>query len=85
MKSLISIIIVILIFSVTLPESLQQEKIEQEKSNEIILSDNELILIFSVSASVVVGIFLYLARHLFSRKKDDYEKATFASQKKSGL
>jgi len=81
MKSLISIIIVILIFSVTLPESLQQEKLEQEKSNEIILSNNELILIFSVSVSVVVGIFLYLARHLFSRKKDDYEKATFASQK----
>ncbi len=81
MKSFIWIIIVILIFSVTLPESLQQEKLEQEKSNEIILSDNELILVFSVSISVVVGIFLYLARHLFSRKKDDYEKATFASQK----
>ena len=46
MKSFVWIIIVILIFSVTLPESLQQEKLEQEKSNEIILSDNELILVF---------------------------------------
>ena len=32
MKLLISIIIGILIFSITLPESLQQEKLEQEKS-----------------------------------------------------
>ena len=81
MKSFVWIIIVILTFSVTLPESLQQEKLQQEKSNEIILSNNELILVFSISISVVVGIFLYLARHLFSRKKDEYEKSTFDSQK----
>ncbi len=81
MKSFVWIIIVILTFSVTLPESLQQEKLGQEKSNEVNLSDNELILVFSVSISVVVGIFLYLARHLFSRKKDIYEKGAFDSQK----
>ena len=81
MKSLVLILIIILTFSVAMQESLQQENIEQEKSNEIILSDNELILIFSVSIAVVVGIFLYMARHLFSRKKDVYEKGSFESQK----
>jgi hypothetical protein len=81
MKSLVLILIIILTFSVTLPESLQQEKLQEEKSNEIILSDNELILVFLVSISIVVGIFLYLARHLFSRKKDEYQKGTFDSQK----
>ena len=30
---------------------------------------------------VVIGIFLYIARHSFSRKKDEYEKGEFASKK----
>lgn len=58
-----------------------EQSFAQDGKNEIILSDSELILVFSVSILVVIGIFLYLARHSFSRKKDEYEKGEFASKK----
>jgi len=58
-----------------------EQSFAQDGKNEIILSDIELILVFSVSILVVIGIFLYLARHSFSRKKDEYEKGEFASKK----
>ena len=61
MKSFVLILIIILTFSAILPESLQQEKLEQEKSNEIKLSDNELILVFSVSISSSCGNFSLLS------------------------
>jgi len=58
-----------------------EQSFAQDGKNEIILSDSELILVFSVSILVVIGIFLYIARHSFSRKKDEYEKGEFASKK----
>ena len=57
-----------------------EQSFAQEEKNEIKLTDNELILVFSVSILVVIGIFLYMARHWFSRKKDEYEKGKFASK-----
>ena len=66
-------------FSIT--GSSVEQSFAQDGKNEIILSDSELILVFSVSILVVIGIFLYLARHSFSRKKDEYEKGEFASKK----
>ena len=42
-----------------------EQSFAQDGKNEIILSDSELILVFSVSILVVIGIFLYIARHWF--------------------
>jgi len=72
-------VLVVTYFSI-LGSSVEQSFAQDEK-NEIILSDNELILVFSVSILVVIGIFLYIARHWFSRKKDEYEKGEFDSKK----
>ena len=78
-KSIFVILVLVVTFFSILGTKIQQSFAQQEK-NEIILSNNELILVFSVSILVVVGIFLYMARHRFSQKKDAYEKGEFASK-----
>jgi len=82
MKIVAIIFFVLLILPFTMINSSQQEvESKNNKKNEIVLTDNELILLFSVSIFVVIGIYLFLNRHLFSRKKDDYKSGNFASQK----
>ena len=61
--------------------SLEEEFSTRESPNEIIVSNNDLILIFSVAIAVVIGIFLYLARNSILRRKGEYEKADFKSKK----
>ena len=52
----------------------------QEK-NELNPSDTDLIILFTVSIAIVIGIFLYLARETILRKKTSYDERKFASQK----
>lgn len=81
MKKFIFVMFVLGVTSFSISGSSVEQSFAQDGKNEIILSDSELILVFSVSILVVIGIFLYIARHWFSRKKDEYEKGEFASKK----
>lgn len=81
MKKFIFVMLVLGVTYFSFIGSSVEQSFAQDGKNEIILSDIELILVFSVSILVVIGIFLYLARHSFSRKKDEYEKGEFASKK----
>jgi hypothetical protein len=81
MKTVAAIFFVLLVFPFIIISEAQDESSNTNKKNEIVLSDNELILLFSVSIAIVVGIFLYLGRHWFSRKKDVYDEGNFDSKK----
>ncbi len=49
--------------------------------NEIQLTVEELILIFSIAIAVVIGILLFLARDIILRRKGTYEKNEYDSQR----
>ncbi len=49
--------------------------------NELVVSDTDLIIIFSGFIIAIIAIFLYLARHQILRKKSAYDKADFESKK----
>ena len=57
------------------------EESNLQDNNEIILSESDLILTFSIAIAVVIGIFLYLARNQILRRKGDYEKGEFESKR----
>ena len=48
--------------------------------DEYTISQEDLILTFTVASVVVVGIFVYLARNIILRKKTKYDKSNLASQ-----
>jgi molecular chaperone DnaJ len=48
--------------------------------DEYNISQEDLILTFTVASVVVVGIFVYLARNIILRKKTKYDKSNLASQ-----
>ncbi len=56
---------------------------EQETtgSNELVVSDRDLIIIFSSFIIAIIAILLYLARHQILRIKTDYDKGDFESKK----
>ncbi len=54
---------------------------QERNPNELIVSDTDLIIIFSGFIIAVVAIFLYLARHQILRKKTEYDKKDFESKK----
>jgi molecular chaperone DnaJ len=49
--------------------------------NELVISDVDLIIIFSSFISSVIAIFLYLARHQILRKKLEYDLKDYESKK----
>jgi DnaJ-domain-containing protein 1 len=49
--------------------------------NELVISDNDLIIIFSSFIASVIAIFLYLARHQILRKKLEYDMKDYESKK----
>lgn len=53
----------------------------QESNNEIIVSDTDLIIIFSGFIISIIGILLYLARHQIFRKKTEYDSVDYESKK----
>lgn len=56
---------------------------EQETANpnELVVSDSDLIIIFSSFIIAIIAIFLYLARHQILRKKSAYDKGDYESKK----
>ena len=49
--------------------------------DEFYISQSDLYLIFSIAIIVVIGIFVFLARGAIFRRKSDYDKQEFESQK----
>ena len=58
-----------------------QEDMESVKKNELVVTDEEQIILFTTAILIVVGIFLYMARNIIRRKKTAYDKKEFLSQK----
>ena len=79
MKKLLYLLFFFIIISFGIASS--QDESDSLSSNELILSDNELIILFSIAIAIVIGIFLYLARFSILRKKGEYEKGDFESKK----
>ncbi len=73
----------ILIFSITflITNLAYAQEQETSNSNELVVSDTDLIIIFSGFIIAVIAIFLYLARHQILRRKSEYDKADFESKK----
>ena len=54
---------------------------ESRNPNELVVSDTDLIIIFSGFIIAIIAIFLYLARHQIIRRKSAYDKGDFESKK----
>jgi DnaJ domain len=80
MKNLILILFSILILNFIIPVFSQEES-QTKNPNELIVSDEDLIIIFSSFIVAVLGIFLYLARNQILRKKFSYDLGDFESKK----
>lgn len=70
---------------VTISFNFVQQVFSQESTsknlNELVISDNDLIIIFSSFIASVIAIFLYLARHQILRKKLEYDMKDYESKK----
>ncbi|MCH8833194.1 MAG: DnaJ domain-containing protein [Thaumarchaeota archaeon] len=54
---------------------------ESVENNELVVTVEEQIIFFTTAILIVVGIFLYMARNIILRKKTEYDKEEFLSQK----
>jgi len=50
-------------------------------SNEIVVSDEDQIILFTTAILIVIGIFIFIARNSIRRKKTTYDKGEFSSKK----
>ena len=50
-------------------------------SNEIVVSDEDQIILFTTAILIVVGIFIFIARNSIRRKKTTYDEGDFSSKK----
>ena len=75
------ILILFVIFSISLINPVYSQVDSQENSNELIVNEQDLIIVFSIFIAAVIAIFLYLARHQILRKKLEYDKGEFESKK----
>jgi len=75
------ILILYLIFSIPLISLAYSQEESIENSNELIVSDQDLIIIFSSFIVSVIAIFLYLARNQILRRKSEYDEGEFESKK----
>lgn len=50
-------------------------------SNEIVVSNEDQIILFTTAILIVVGIFIFIARNSIHRKKTTYDKGDFSSKK----
>ncbi len=50
-------------------------------SNEIVVSDEDQIILFTTAILIVVGIFIFIARNSIRRKKTTYDEGDFLSKK----
>ena len=82
MKKEIFVLFTILFLS--LSNSAFSQEYGTQNPNELVVSDTDLIIIFSGFIIAVIAIFLYLARHQILRKKLEYDKGDFESKKNRG-
>lgn len=73
--------VVLLFFIIFLSINMTNTYSQETNKNEIVVSDTDLIIIFSGFIIAIIAIFLYLARHQILRKKTDYDKEDFESKK----
>ena len=73
----------ILLFSITVFLLINSAYSQEEVTNpnELVVSDADLIIIFSGFIIAIIAIFLYLARHQILQRKSAYDKADFESKK----
>jgi len=75
-KSFICLILVLFsFFSIALGQE------TEISNNEISLTDEENIILFSIAILIVIGIIIYITRDVILRKKTAYDKGNFSSQK----
>ena len=75
-KSFIYLILVLFsFFSIALGQE------TEISNNEISLTDEENIILFSIAVLIVIGIIIYITRDVILRKKTVYDKGDFSSQK----
>ncbi len=75
-KSFIYLILVLFsFFSIALGQE------TEISNNEISLTDEENIILFSIAVLIVIGIIIYITRDVILRKKTAYDKGDFSSQK----
>ena len=75
------ILILYVIFSIIVISPAYSQDNSTKNSNELIVSDQDLIIIFSSFIVSILAIFLYLARHQILRRKSEYDKGEFESKK----
>ena len=46
---------------------------QEDNSNELIVSDEDQIILFTTAILIVIGIFIFMARNIIRRKKTVYE------------
>jgi len=54
---------------------------QETNSNEIGVSDEDQIILFTTAILIVVGIFIFIARNSIRRKKTTYDEGDFSSKK----
>jgi hypothetical protein len=79
MNGLILIALIVVCFNYVNPVFAQNDSVEN--LNELIITDKDLIIIFSSFIASVIAIFLYLARHQILRKKLEYDMNDYESKK----
>ncbi len=73
----------VLLFSITIFFLINSAYSQEQETNpnELVLSNTDLIIIFSGFNIAIIAIFLYLARDQILRKKSAYDKVDFESKK----
>jgi len=80
MSNLVLILFSIFMLNLIIPGFAQDES-NTKNPNELVVSNEELIIIFSSFIVAIVGIFLYLARNQILRKKLSYDLGDYESKK----
>ncbi|MCE9653257.1 MAG: DnaJ domain-containing protein [Nitrosarchaeum sp.] len=80
MKNSIVIVLGIIIISVIQSASGQSNNDQRQLQMELIVTDEQKIILFSIFAIAVIGIFVYLARDIILRKKTSYDSKEFDSK-----
>ena len=75
------ILILYVIFSIIVITPVYSQDDSNEYPNELIVSDQDLIIIFSGFIASTIAIFMYLGRNQILRRKSEYEKGEFESKK----
>ena len=54
---------------------------QESSSNDLVVSDEDQIILFSIAILIVIGIFIFMARNIIRKKRTAYDKGDFSSKK----